>query len=142
MISSVHILSSVAIATATNDWWWSIFGPVLFHYLLDLVPHWNPDPKVWPIWKYATAAILDFSVAVLVVLWLLGWRISLMVGMAMFLGILPDLVALYGFIFPSPILDAYNKWHTNIQIHTGKWYGFASQIFVIVLMIYLIDMFK
>lgn len=142
MISSVHLLSSAAIANTTSGWWWAIFGPIVFHYVLDVIPHWNPDLKKWSISKYVMVAVIDFGLAVLVILWLLDWQISLMMGVVMLFGILPDLVALFGFLFPNRFLDIYNKWHTNIQIHTYSLFGFLSQAVVLLVMGYMIYLNK
>lgn len=138
MVSSVHLMTAGAIAESTDNWFLILVGPVVIHFLIDLIPHWNPDPKVWPVWKYASAAIADFVLSCLIIFWLVGWHIQLKLLIAMGMGVLPDIIAIIGYIRPNRAFNAYNKWHNNLQTHVFSFFGFASQILVLLISGYII----
>ncbi|MBU0648328.1 hypothetical protein KJ855_04065 [Patescibacteria group bacterium] len=138
MVSSVHLMSGAAIASSTDNWLIIVFGSLILHFVLDIVPHWNPDPKKWPVWKYAASAVVDVALAVLIILWLAGWKISWQMVVAMLVSELPDILALIGYVFKVKVLESYNKWHANIQVHSFNFFGFASQVVALIIMGYIV----
>ena len=133
MLSTVHILTGAAISSVSSDPYTVLFGSILMHYLLDMIPH--ADPKFEKNRKFFVVASLDLLAGLAAAFWLLGNNLGLLSLLAIFFSILPDIVTIAGILGKVDFLQAYIKWHKNIQNQRSGWMGLISQFVVIVIMV-------
>lgn len=151
MYSTVHVAAGAALGSLTTSAPLAFSIGVLSHFLLDRIPHNDPDfPKgkarrellVHPaVRQFLLMAAIDLVFAATLMVWVLRAlprfpRPSLIGGALG--GILPDAFFALSFIIPHPWFKWYNRFHEHVHFNEEKTpipliAGIATQIFVFAL---------
>jgi len=147
MLATTHSLTSAVIITKVSPNWFAFLLILIFHYLLDLIPHWDTGSGLTKGLKTKKKAALetlaDLLVAGITVFFFFqkGQPFSLKLWLAVLLGILPDLIEFPSLFFnfrPFP-LNVLEKFHSQIMHRRGKLpWGFLTQLIIIALIFLLV----
>ena len=147
MLATTHSLTSALIVTKISPPYLSLPLVLIFHYLLDIIPHWDTGSGISKGLKTKIKAfietLIDLTVAVVLVFFFFqkGQAFSPLLWGAVILGILPDLLEFPALFFnfrPFP-LNYLEKFHTNIMHRRGKLpWGLINQLIIIALISLLI----
>jgi hypothetical protein len=147
MLATTHSLVSAVIVTKVSPLWLSFPLILIFHYLLDLIPHWDTGSGLTKKLKTKKKAVLetfiDLLAAGLMVFFFFqkGQPFSVKLWAAVILGILPDLVEFPSLFFgfrPFP-LNVLEKFHSQIMHRRGKLpWGFLTQLIIMALIFLLL----
>jgi len=151
MLEFSHSLAGAFIAYQVPNPAVSLPACLLSHFILDLIPHWNPslsdDKKRFGRVSSKTFLIILVDSFVGLVLGLtLAYRKlpyldqSLVVIMGSFLAVLPDLLEMPYFFFciDNPLIKKLRKFQSSHQFKVSFWPGIISQIFLTILLLSLI----
>jgi len=128
MLATSHSLTSALIVSKILPPQLSLPLVLLSHYLLDIVPHWDTGTGLTSGRKSKKTAVLETLVDLAIAFTLVfiffqkGKPFSPLLWVAVFLGILPDLIefpALFFNIRPFP-LNLLEKFHNDIMHRSGK----------------------
>lgn len=142
MLLAPHILVGAEIATRVQSIPLAIIAGLVSHFVLDAVPHRDRLTKHWLTWENVLVRICDLSLTIWLVNALFGWNVYVIVGGLS--AILPDLFEVLYELIPSmkkiKLLSALHHWHiTVLQNRKQKvewWFGLASQLLVILVVIW------
>lgn len=150
MLTSVHLVTGAAIGKLTGNLWISIPIALLSHYLLDIIPHYNPKPvKGYQEGGFLKSDKKDLMVksleplmGILVVLYsafYLNRNIFWIMILSAFFAWLPDLIIFlrwrYGVNIPLPLVGKIERdWHRHTSFLTGT----LIQIFIFLISLYYI----
>lgn len=151
MLEFSHSLAGAFIAYSIPNPVISLPAAFLSHFVLDLLPHWNPslsdDKKRFGRVSAQTFIIILVDCFIGLILGLaLAYRKlpninqSLIVIMGSFLGILPDLMEMpYYFLnIDSPFIKKLKKFQSTHQFKVSFWPGIITQILLAILLLSLI----
>lgn len=137
MLETPHVALGSAIAVAIPNPIISLPLAFASHFILDMVPHWNPHintemNKFGKLTKQTLTIIsVDMIFAILLTVWLA--KSNPYVYLASFLSILPDLAEgpyfLYG--WKNKYLDIILKFQRSIQANANLFWGLVTQILII-----------
>lgn len=144
MLELPHVLVGASIAIAVP--YPQISLPLAFvsHFVLDLLPHWNPHPsRLTP--NLIKLLIIDSGLSLLFGLaiasrFLPQWPRAAAVLACCFLAVVPDLVEIpyYFFKWKPPFLTRFTRSHTKIQNNAPLSVGIATQAAVITISLLLL----
>lgn len=147
MLATTHSLTSAVIITKVSPPWLAFPLVLIFHYLLDLIPHWDTGSGLTKGLKTKKKAVwetlIDLFIAVLTVYFFFqkGQPFSLKLWLAILLGILPDLVEFPSLFFnfrPFP-LNVLEKFHSQTMHRRGKLpWGLITQLVLMALIFLLV----
>jgi hypothetical protein len=144
MLETPHVLVGAAIASKIGNPALALPLALGSHFILDLVPHWNPHLYTEtqkfgkPSKKSTFIAIIDASLALI-----LGSLIALKalpnttqtitILLACFLSVLPDLVEgpYYFLNLKNEIVHKWILWHRSYQSNGDFYFGIISQLLII-----------
>ena len=142
MLATTHSLTSALIFNKVSPPALSLALVLVFHYLLDLIPHWDTGSGLTNGFKTKRKAlvetIIDLGIAAVVIFFLFqkGNPFSPLLWGGVILGILPDLLefpSLFLGIRPFP-LNHLERFHTEIMHRRGKLpWGFLTQLILMAL---------
>ncbi|MBM3205526.1 hypothetical protein FJZ41_01590 [Candidatus Shapirobacteria bacterium] len=142
MLATTHSLTSALIITKVSPPALALPLVLVFHYLLDLIPHWDTGSGLTKGLKTKKKAfwetLLDLFVAGVLVFFFFqkGQVFSPLLWTAVILGILPDLLEFPALFFgfrPFP-LNYLERFHTNLMHRRGKLpWGLINQLVLIAL---------
>lgn len=136
MMSTVHLVTGAAIGLAAKDYWQVIFLSFLMHFLLDMIPHW--DPKFRKNKRWYLIASFDLLIGFLLAFWLVGAKLDGKIFLAMMCSILPDIITILFLFFGKQYGKYYIHWHKKIQNRDISFWGKVSQFIVLVVMSFVI----
>ncbi len=146
MLATTHSLASALIVTKIPNLYISLPLVVIFHYLLDLVPHWDAGTGLTTGKKTKKRALIltaiDIIIAAASVFYFFQFSkpFSPLLWIGVILGIMPDILEFPALFFnfrPFPI-NVLEKFHSQIMHTSGKMpWGFIPQIFLIIAFILL-----
>ena len=136
MLATTHSLTSALIVSKVSPPALSLPLVLVFHYLLDIIPHWDTGSGLTNGLKTKRKAvaetIFDLVIAAGLVFFFFqrGKVFSPLLWGGVILGLLPDLLELPS-LFPLNYLE---KFHTEIMHRRGKLpWGFLTQLILIAL---------
>ncbi|PIZ49673.1 hypothetical protein COY29_01230 [Candidatus Woesebacteria bacterium CG_4_10_14_0_2_um_filter_39_14] len=142
MLATTHSLTSALIVSKVSPPALSLPLVLVFHYLLDIIPHWDTGSGLTNGLKTKRKAvaetIFDLVIAAGLVFFFFqrGKVFSPLLWGGVILGLLPDLLELPSLFFgfrPFP-LNYLEKFHTEIMHRRGKLpWGFLTQLILIAL---------
>jgi len=142
MLATTHSLTSAVIITRVPSPYLSLPLVLIFHYLLDLIPHWDTGSGMTQGLKTKRKAfietLIDLGVAATLVFFFFqkGQSFSPLLWGGVILGILPDLLEFPALFFdfrPFP-LNYLEKFHNKIMHRRGKLpWGLINQLIIIAL---------
>jgi len=142
MLATTHSLTSAVIITRVPSPYLSLPLVLIFHYLLDLIPHWDTGSGMTQGLKTKRKAfietLIDLAVAATLVFFFFqkGQAFSPLLWGGVILGILPDLLEFPALFFdfrPFP-LNYLEKFHNKIMHRRGKLpWGLINQLIIIAL---------
>jgi len=142
MLATTHSLTSAVIITRVPSPYLSLPLVLIFHYLLDLIPHWDTGSGMTQGLKTKRKAfietLIDLAVAATLVFFFFqkGQSFSPLLWGGVILGILPDLLEFPALFFdfrPFP-LNYLEKFHNKIMHRRGKLpWGLINQLIIIAL---------
>lgn len=130
MLFTPHLLTGAAIGLAMDDWWWIIFLSLLFHLLLDLVPHFDPNYEKTK--KYYLWSSVDLLCGWILVMWITRGIFSSFVLLGMLASIFPDILTFLIISLKIRYFYKYVEFHKRIQTHWSFFGGISTQIVVVV----------
>jgi len=142
MLATTHSLTSAIIITKVPSPYLGLPLVLIFHYLLDLIPHWDTGSGMNKGLKTKRKAfvetIIDLASAATLVFFFFqkGQAFSPLLWGAVILGILPDILEFPALFFnfrPFP-LNYLEKFHNEIMHRRGKLpWGLINQLVIIAL---------
>jgi len=142
MLATTHSLTSALIVSKVSPPALSLPLVLVFHYLFDIIPHWDTGSGLTNGLKTKRKAvaetIFDLVIAAGLVFFFFqrGKVFSPLLWGGVILGLLPDLLELPSLFFgfrPFP-LNYLEKFHTEIMHRRGKLpWGFLTQLILIAL---------
>jgi len=141
MISTVHMLTGAAIATVTGNPLLGSVVAVAGHFLADTMPHMDPNIKRMKLKKWLLAASVDFLLGIVLLLILFRGEVDGWVLWLVFCSVLPDIVSVGDYFFPTRWGRFYRRWHKSIQNENLTWLGILTQVVWAGVMIWVILVF-
>ena len=148
MLATTHSLVSALIISESPSPAIGLPLVIIFHYLLDLIPHWDTGSGMTRGLKTKKKAffdtIIDLAVAgILVFIFFQKDKpFSPLLWGGVILGILPDLLEFPALFFdfrPFPLINVLEKFHTDIIHRRSKLpWGLIPQIIIILGILFLI----
>ena len=145
MLATTHSLASALIVTKVSPLYISLPLVVIFHYLLDLAPHWDTGTGLTTGEKTKRRAffltIIDLAIAALLVFYFFqsGKPFLPILWWGVLLGIAPDILEFPSLFFnfrPFP-LNVLEKFHTEIMHNRSRLpWGLIPQIVLIIAFIF------
>lgn len=129
MLSTAHLVSGAAIGLASSNYIEALVFSVIFHFILDMVPHWDPDFKKDR--RFFLIASFDLLFGLLLSFYLVGNRLDSIVILAMAFSIMPDVISFFVLLSDKKYGRSYLAWHKLIQNKDAGWGGFLSQLLVV-----------
>lgn len=137
MLETPHVALGVAIASAIPNPLISIPLALGSHFLLDMVPHWNPhlntEMKTYGRLTNKTLAIIVFDLVVAFVLTCFLAQGNINIYFAAFASLLPDVAEGPYFLFGwrNKYLDVVLRFQRSIQSSANIFWGLLTQFLVI-----------
>lgn len=124
------MMTGAAVAVTTGSWWWSVLLPIVLHFGEDMLPHLDPSlehmsRRQWFFW-----ASIDFFIGLILVLLVVGNKMNNIVMIAVLAGVLPDILSIIEYFFPTGIGHVYRRWHKMLQTENSTWLGVVTQVMV------------
>lgn len=151
MLSLPHVIIGATIATKVPDPTIALLLAVLSHFIVDVLPHWNPhlseEIKLHGhfLKKTLLFIIVDGLLGLFTGLSIASFALPnverfLIVALGAFCGVLPDLLeAPYFFLkWRHPLLVNFTKYHSKIQFNVSKIPGLIAQFIVMIFCLYLL----
>jgi len=142
MTATNHAITAANLALATKQWWILPLA-LLSHFLLDMLPHYGePSPEARGA-RFKTVLAADT-----VTLFLLAWLVFMTAGqylwlvlIAMFLGMIPDVVWFYRVYRERkegelPMKNPITHFHAHIQWGERSW-GWVLEIIWFAVMLFM-----
>lgn len=142
MLETPHVALGVAIAVAIPNPLISVPLAFASHFLLDMVPHWNPhintEMKKYGRLTNRTLIIIGLDLALALALTIFVGRNNIGVYLASFASILPDVAEGPYFLFGlrSKYLNAILRFQRSIQGNANIFWGLLTQVIVLVACFY------
>lgn len=137
MLETPHMALGVAIAVAIPNPYISIPLALGSHFVLDMVPHWNPhintEMKMFGKLTNQTLVIIGLDLLVALVLMYFVGKNNLFIYLAGFAAILPDVAEGPYFLFGrrNKYLDKILRFQKSIQARANIFWGLLTQVFVV-----------
>lgn len=141
MLATTHSFASALIVTKIPNPYISLPLVIVFHYLLDLIPHWDTGTGLTTGKKTKKRALIltavDIIIAVVSVFYFFQFSrpFSPLLWIGVILGIMPDILEFPALFFkfrPFPI-NVLEKFHSQIMHTSGKMpWGLILQIPLII----------
>lgn len=153
MLETPHVALGLAIATAIPNPYISIPLAFTSHFILDMVPHWNPhfysETKNFgkPSKFSTTIAVIDELAAIALTL-SIAYSIlpdlnsAIVAMMCSFASVLPDQIKFPFFFFKQMrygIIKKWTEWERSIQVEVGPFWGILTQVLVVLGSLYIIS---
>ncbi len=146
MILLVHLIVGALIGQKISDPFFAVFLAFLSHYVLDFIPHVeypidNIRNKQWlKSFPDFLRVFLDFCLGILIISFFLNGR--LIVFIAAFFAVLPDLLNILNMIFENKLLQIHSNFHEKNHFLKHKkisnFWRISSQIIVIIICIFIL----
>ncbi len=133
MLFTPHLLVGAAIGLVADDWWWIIFLSLVFHILLDIIPHY--DPSYTKTKKYYLWSAGDLWIGLIGVWWLVGGKVDWKILLAIMVSILPDVWSFLVVTGKWRWWYWFVSWHKKIQFDCGLGWGMLTQFLVVVIVV-------
>lgn len=145
MIIAPHILASAALSRKIQNIFLLPFAAIIFHFLIDRIPHWDyrVSRMSWP--KRIFFVGLDHLIG-LVTIFLIGffsgWNQNdyYLAAISIFFGLLPDGFIVFYHLFPkNKYLCAYRRFHLKIhaKLRLDFQNGFPQELAILIISIIL-----
>jgi hypothetical protein len=137
MLETPHVALGLAIAVAIPNPVISIPLALGSHFLLDMVPHWNPhintEMKKYGRLTNPTLLIIGIDLACSLLLTIYVGGTNITVYLAAFMAILPDIAEGPYFLFGwrNKYLDIILRFQRSIQASANMFWGLLTQIIII-----------
>lgn len=134
MLETPHVALGIAIAAAVPNPIVSIPLAFASHFILDMVPHWNPhlntETKRYGHLTNTTLLIIGIDLACALLLTIYLGRKDIVVYIAALVAIMPDLVEApyYLFGYKNKYLDIWIKSQKSIQSDANLFWGLLTQV--------------
>jgi len=148
MLATTHSLVSALIITESPSPYIGMPLVLVFHYIFDLIPHWDTGSGMTKGLKTRRIAFLETVIDLIIAFGLVfflfqkGKPFLPWLWGAIILGILPDLLEFPALFFqfrPFPLINSLEKFHTNIMHKSGKLpWGLIYQIVIILTILWFI----
>lgn len=132
MLSTAHLVTGAVIGKYVNDPWQIFILSVMMHFVLDMLPHW--DPKFVKNRSWFLKGSIDLLIGFLLCFWLLGGSLNANTMLGMLSSILPDVMTMMIVVGGLKQIDFLVKWHKKIQNKKSNIWGLFSQLVIVVLM--------
>ena len=145
MLETPHAALGIAIATAIPNPLISLPLAFASHFILDMVPHWNPhintEMKKFGKLTNSTLFIIGIDLAVAFILTCYVGKLNVNIYLASFLAILPDIAEGPYFLFGwrDKHLDKILGFQKSIQVNANLFWGLLTQILVLFGSLYIIS---
>lgn len=145
MLSTPHLLVGAAIAHSIPNPAVALPAAFLSHFVLDMTPHWDGSPKA-PFSKRVVGGVaIDYAFgASLIFLISQGDPRQGIVLLGAFLATLPDFIMAFSRhiktpLIKFPLIDQFNKYHSNVQYNvrfvSGLMTAFAVSVAALVFLV-------
>lgn len=136
MLVLSHALSGGALGQRIGNPFWAFLIGIIFHFILDKVPHFWPETKK----SKSIVMALDGFVTFAFIFYFIYQGVNNLNG---FLagaigGIIVDVLMIYTPLYNKKI----GKWHTKRQLHKTSYWYFLTDIIAIILSLVVIGWFK
>jgi len=151
MILSSHMAMGAVIGAKFNNPWLIVVLGVIFHYVLDIIPHDEYDIEDMKAGKVnrgfllsSFKVLIDLSVGLGVGIYIysVSGASFLNIILAMFFSLLPDLFTLVSFFYKSKFLTGLNKFHQFLHFYKYRkvpyWIRVSTQILVIIWSVWIV----
>lgn len=136
MLSTPHLVTGAVIGMYVDDPW-QIFGlSFMMHFVLDMMPHWDPEYRKNRKWFLEASADLLFGL--LLCFWLVGGQLDGGILLGMMSAILPDILTMVIILMKFKLGARFLQWHRYIQNEKLNRWGVLSQIILVIVMSYAI----
>ncbi len=145
MLETPHVALGVAIAVAIPNPLISIPLAFVSHFMLDIVPHWNPhintEMKKYGKLTNPTFFIIGVDLTLALILTIVVAKSNPYIYLASFMSILPDIAEGPYFLFGwrNKYLDKILKFQVSIQAKANMFWGLLTQILIILGALYIIS---
>ena len=145
MLETPHVALGVAIAVAIPNPLISIPLAFVSHFMLDMVPHWNPhintEMKKYGKLTNPTFFIIGVDLTLALILTIVVAKSNPYIYLASFMSILPDIAEGPYFLFGwrNKYLDKILKFQVSIQAKANMFWGLLTQILIILGALYIIS---
>lgn len=147
MLETPHAALGMAIAVTIPNPLISIPLAFASHFVLDMVPHWNPhintEMKKFGKLTKPTLYIIGLDLVCAVLLTIFVARNNPYVYIASFMSVLPDIAEGPYFLFGwrNKYLDIVLRFQRSIQANANIFWGLLTQIIVLILSIFSFQIF-
>lgn len=145
MLETPHVALGVAIAVAIPNPLISIPLAFASHFVLDMVPHWNPhintEMKKYGKLTNPTLLIITVDLVLAVILTIFVAKSNPYIYIASFMSILPDIAEGPYFLFGwrNRYLDIVLRFQRSIQANANIFWGLLTQVLIILGALYIIS---
>lgn len=142
MLETPHVALGAAIAVAIPNPLISVPLAFASHFILDMVPHWNPhintEMKKYGKLTRPTLFIIGVDLILAIALTIFVAKTNPYIYLASFMSILPDIAEGPYFIFGwrNRYLDVVLRFQRSIQASANMFWGLATQILIIIASMY------
>lgn len=143
MLETPHVALGAAIAVAIPNPYVSIPLAFASHFVLDMVPHWNPhfytETQIHgkPTKLSTLIAVTDEIVAITLTLFIASYFLpnyekSILIMICAFASVLSDQIKFPYFFFKmNGLIKRWVLWERKIQVEVGPFWGILTQVAVI-----------
>lgn len=137
MLETPHVALGAAIAVAIPNPLISVPLAFASHFILDMVPHWNPhintEMKKYGKLTKPTLFIIGIDLVIAVVFTIFAAKTNPYIYLASFMSILPDIAEGPYFIFGwrNRYLDVVLRFQRSIQASANEFWGLLTQVLII-----------
>ncbi|MFA7308883.1 MAG: hypothetical protein WC045_02305 [Patescibacteria group bacterium] len=135
MTGALHFIIGATLGKYIPSIWLVIPVSFLFHFICDLLPHWDYGYHVTKRLRSLVLAACDPLLGIIIVGIIglkLGWDMDmwLRVGVGGFFGILPDIIGFLGGLLGLPGLKLYHRFHaaTHWFHRFTSWYTHDTKV--------------
>ena len=142
MLETPHVALGAAIAVSIPNPLISIPLAFASHFILDMVPHWNPhintEMKTYGKLTKPTLLIIGIDLVLAITLTIFVAGTNPYIYLAAFMSILPDVAEGPYFIFGfrSKYLDVILRFQRSIQAEANVFWGLITQVITIITSLY------
>lgn len=144
MLETPHVALGIAIAVAIPNPIISIPLAFASHFVLDMVPHWNPhintEMKKYGKLTNPTFFIIGVDLTLALILTIIVAKSNPYIYLASFMSILPDIAEGPYFLWGwrNKYLDKILRFQVSIQARANMFWGLLTQILIILGALYII----
>ncbi len=145
MLETPHVALGAAIAVAIPNPIISIPLAFASHFLLDMVPHWNPhintEMKKYGKLTKPTLFIIGVDLVAAIIFTIIVAKANPYIYIASFMSILPDIAEGPYFLFGwrNKYMDIVLRFQRSIQASANVFWGLLTQVIIILASIYWIS---